>query len=40
MRNVQTDDFYTSYTERDILPRYKLPCVPSVIKVPENPKLR
>jgi dynamin 1-like protein len=39
-KKIDSDEFYTSYTERDNLPRYKLPCVPSVIKVPENPKLR
>ena len=37
---MDIDSFYNSYAEHDTLPRYRLPCVPSVIKVPENAKLR
>ena len=34
------DGFETSYTEHTVLPRYRLPEVPSIIKVSDNPKLR
>lgn len=37
---MNLDNFYTSYGEHNTLPRYKLPCVPTVIKVTENAKLR
>lgn len=37
---MDLDGFYSSFSDHNSLPRYKLPCVPSVIKVPENPKLR
>lgn len=39
-RTMDLDNFYTSYGEHSMLPRYKLPCIPTVIKVPESAKLR
>lgn len=37
---MDIDSFYNSYADHDTLPRYRLPCVPAVIKVSENAKLR
>ena len=37
---MDLESFYTSYGEHNTLPRYRLPGVPSVIKVGENAKLR
>lgn len=37
---MDLDSFYTSFSEMNTLPRYRLPGVPGVIKVQENPKLR
>ena len=37
---MEIDSFYNSYADHDTLPRYRLPGVPSVIKVSENAKLR
>ena len=34
------DSFYTSFAEHNTLPRYRLPCIPTVIKVSENAKPR
>ena len=39
-RKMNIDNYYNSYADHDNLPRYRLPGVPSVIKVSENPKLR
>jgi hypothetical protein len=38
--NMAFDSFYSSYSDHNTLPRYKLPDVPSTIKVSERPKLR
>ena len=32
-RRVNIDNYYNSYADHDNLPRYRLPGVPSVIKV-------
>ena len=34
------DNFYSSYSDHNNLPRYRLPEVPATIKVPDHPKLR
>lgn len=39
-KKVDLDNFYASFGEHTLLPRYKLPCVPTVIKVTDNAKLR
>lgn len=32
-KEMNLDSFYTSYAEHNTLPRYRLPCIPTVIKV-------
>ncbi len=39
-KSYELDNFYTSFAEHNTLPRYRLPCVPTVIKVGDNAKLR
>jgi hypothetical protein len=39
-KNYELDTFYISFAEHNTLPRYRLPCVPTVIKVGDNAKLR
>lgn len=39
-KKYELDNFYTSFAEHNTLPRYRLPCVPTVIKVGESAKLR
>ena len=39
-KRMDLDSFENSYGEHYALPRYRLPCVPTVVKVGENPKLR